>query len=53
MGFRFREAEGRDLGSGPPGAGELSQSLKTNLPKSILGYSLYCNPYMFDRVSLF
>lgn len=52
-GIHIREAEGRDLGSGPPGVGELSQSLKTNLPKSILDYSLYSNPYAFGRVSLF
>lgn len=53
VGFWFRKAEGIDLGSGPPGVGELSQFLKTNLPKSILDYSLSSNPYAFDRVSLF
>lgn len=33
--------------------GKLSQFLKTNLPKSILDYSLYSNPYAFNRISLF
>ena len=53
MGFRFTETRGRGLGSGPPGPGEPSQSFNTNLPKSILDYSLDCNPYTFARVSLF
>lgn len=52
-GIHIQEVERRDLGSGPPGVGELSQSLKTNLPKSILDYSLNSNPYAFGRVSLF
>lgn len=51
--IHIREVEGRDVGSEPTGVGELSQSLKTNLPKSILDYSLYSNPYAFGRVSLF
>lgn len=51
--IHIREVEGRDVGSEPTGVGELSQSLKTNLPKSILDYSLFSNPYAFGRVSLF
>lgn len=50
---RLRDAKGRDLGSGPPGVGELPQSLHINLPKSILDYSLFCNPYMFDGSASF
>lgn len=51
-GIQIWEAEGRDLGSGPPGVGEPSQSLKTDLPQSLLGDSFYMNPCACGRVSL-